>query len=84
MVRFAALQDAVEEAEIMRTAIRICTSVGFSKKFIIVRNPGSQCQSVWISPLTVGKQDAIRDAAGNAFDALHRQAIQSTRLQGRV
>ena len=31
MVRFAALQDAVEEAEIMRTVIRNYTFVDFSK-----------------------------------------------------
>ena len=33
-VRFAALQDAVEEAEIMRTALRNYTSVGLSEKFV--------------------------------------------------
>ena len=33
-VKFAALQDAVEEAEIMRTAIGNCTFVAFSKKFV--------------------------------------------------
>ena len=33
-VRFAALQDAVEEAEIMRTVMGIYTFAGFSKKFM--------------------------------------------------
>ena len=57
-MRFATYQDAVEEAEIMRIAIRNYTFVGFSKKNVQVVNFRIVYSTVRFAAL----QDAVEEA----------------------
>ena len=66
-MRFAALQDAVEEAEIMRTAIGNYTVIDFSKKFVQVVNFKIVYSTVRFAALQDAAEEAeiMRTAIGN-------------------